>query len=252
MVVHKRLLVHFLNVGQADCILIQTPAGKNFLIDAGNNDDRSKVLNYLGKYSIRQIDYLVGTHPHEDHLGALDDIIRSYNVGKFFMPVCSDYRTFYHDVTRAAAAKGLTIIPATRSIELFIDGCRFKFLSPISTKYKNPNDYSVVIMLEYGSYKFLFMGDASSVVEQQLLRAESNLHADVLKVGHHGSTLASSQQFLDAVRPHLAIISCGPNGPYMHPDLITVHKLEALNCSVMQTDQHGDILISTDGNVLYS
>jgi competence protein ComEC len=154
------LKVHFIDVGQADCILIQAP-NKTMLIDAGNNADSNLILSYLKNLKINKIDVLVGTHPHEDHIGSLDSVIDSFDIGAVYMPKISTNTKTFEDVLLSIQKKGLKVTTAKAGVVLDLgEGVKAEMFAPNSDKYEEINEYSAVIKLTYGETSFLFTGDA--------------------------------------------------------------------------------------------
>jgi beta-lactamase superfamily II metal-dependent hydrolase len=242
------LKVHFLDVGQADCILIQTPSGKNMLIDAGNNADAGTITSYLDSQGVKKIDVLVGTHPHEDHIGSLDMVIKDYEIGKIYMPKVITTTKTFEDVLLAAKSKGLTINVAKAGVSIDLGSdVKAEILAPNGSSYEDLNNYSAVIKLTFGNTKFLFTGDASAQSEQEMLNKGYDLKSDVLKVGHHGSSSATTSEFLKAVNPKYAVISCGKNNDYGHPHKETMEKLKSMEITVYRTDECGTIVATSDG-----
>lgn len=249
------LKVHFMDVGQADSILVQLPDGKTMVIDAGNNGDGKLVVNYIKQLGIPKIDYLIGTHPHEDHIGGMDNVILAFPVGAFYMPKVSDQLTpttaTYNDVLSAAENQNLKIKTAKAGVVLFDEPelrLKAEILSPdASFSYSDLNNYSAVIRLTYGSKTFLFEGDAEEEAESVMLRSGKTLSADVLKLGHHGSSSSSSVAFLDAVKPGCAIISCETGNDYGHPHKETLQKLQERSIQIYRTDTQQTIIASCDG-----
>lgn len=242
-----QLKVHFLDVGHADSILVQMPQGQNMLVDAGNNNDGDYVVNYLKKTGIKQIDYLIGTHPHEDHIGGLDTVIENFSIGKVYMPGVNHSTKTFEDVLEAVQAKGLKITTAKAGVQLINNAdLTAVLLAPQSSTYDSLNNYSAVIKITYGQVSFLFAGDAEEQSEFEMLASSNiNCQADVLKVGHHGSNSSTSAEFLKAVEPKFAVISVGNGNNYGHP-----HKeiLERLNgVELYRTDINGNIVFTTDG-----
>lgn len=251
----KDMKVHFLDVGQADCIIIQLPNDQTMVIDAGNNGDGKLVVQYLQDLGISSIDYLIGTHPHEDHIGGMDKLIRAFTVKAFYMPRVSEKLTpttaTYNDVLTAAENKNLKIKSAKAGITLLEDasiGLKAEMLSPnASLDYSDLNNYSAVIRLTYGSRSFLFTGDAEEEAERIMMSGTAELSADVLKMGHHGSSSSSSNAFLDAVAPEYAIISCETGNDYGHPHRETLQKLKKHSIKVFRTDRQQTIIATCDG-----
>lgn len=227
----SKVKISFLDVGQADSILVESSSGKSMLIDAGNNADSDTVINYIKSEGISKIDILVATHPHEDHIGAMDEVIESFDIGKFYMPKVTTTTKNFEDLILAVKSKGEADI-----------------IAPDSTSYSDLNDYSAVIKLKCGNETFLLDGDAESISEQEMLNKGYNLNADVLKVGHHGSSSSTTSEFLKAVSPKYAVISVGKDNDYGHPTQQTLNKLSAANVQVFRTDDSGTIVALSDGN----
>ncbi|MDP4089088.1 MAG: ComEC/Rec2 family competence protein [Bacillota bacterium] len=240
------LKVHFIDVGQADSILIQQ--GENFmLIDAGNNADNETVKNYLDKQGVKELQYFVGTHSDEDHIGSADYVINSFKVGKVYFPKQTATTKTFKDFTAAVKAKGqgLTVPKVGETFKLGDAQCTV--LAPNSSSYKDDNDYSIVIKLTYGETSFLLTGDAEAASESEMLKNGIDLRADVLKVSHHGSKTSSSEDFLKAVKPEYAVISVGKDNKYKHPDQGTMDRLKAIGAVVYRTDENGTVVATSNG-----
>lgn len=246
---YGELIVHVLDVGQADSILVQWPGGHNMLIDGGNKDDGRAIVKYLEQAGVKQLDYLIATHPHEDHIGGLPYIIGKISIKRVYMPKVTANTKIYEDLLKAIKDKGLTINTARAGVALPLDGVGIsaEFLGPIGDKYDDLNQYSAVLKLQYGQNSFLFMGDAGLVAEQQMLDAGEDLKADVIKIGHHGSSDATSDALLDAVQPRAAVISVGRNNDYGHPDKTTLDKLQQRGITIYRTDEDGIVTFISDG-----
>ncbi len=242
------LRVSFIDVGQGDSEFIELPNGETLLIDAGTNETGQNVTNYIKSLGYTSINYVVGTHPHEDHIGGLDDVINTFDVGSLYMPkVTADTQTF-EDVLDAAESKGLMINTAKAGVTLVdSDGLSVKMLAPTQDSYDNTNDYSAVIKVVYDDTSFLFTGDAEEYSESLI---SGDVKADVLKVGHHGSSTSTSQAFLDRVSPSYAVISCGRDNSYGHPHSETLQKLSAAGVIVYRTDELGTITAVSDGKTI--
>lgn len=250
----KLLTAEFLDVDQADCELFFLPDDKILLIDAGNRGDGEEIVNYLKSKNIERIDYLVATHPHADHIGGMSDVVDSFEIGQIFAPRVAkgDVPTTktYEDFLISVQNKGLKLTAAKPGTTLF-EGADYKAecFAPNSDDYKELNDYSVVVKLSYGIHSFLLTGDAETLSEGEMLNAGFNLDSDVLKVGHHGSDTSSSKEFLQAVSPKYAIISCGTGNDYGHPHRQTLTALENLEGieKTFRTDLENTIIFTADG-----
>lgn len=245
------LRVHFLDVGQGDCILVQLPNGRNMLVDAGKNDSAGTINSYLKACGIARLDYLVGTHPHEDHIGSLDTIVQNLPVGEILLPQVTTNTRTYRDLLEEVAGKGLHVTVAKAGVNILEeDGLSVKVLAPLGSSYDDLNNYSAVVKITYGEVSFLLEGDAQVESEKEMLKSGADLRADVLKVGHHGSNTSTSSAFLGTVKPKYAVISVGAGNDYHHPHPTTVTKLKKAGAEVFRTDEKGTIVFTTDGKGL--
>lgn len=242
-----KLRVHFIDVGQADSILIQQ-GNENMLIDAGNNDDEETLKNYLGNLGITEFKYVVGTHAHEDHIGSLDYIMNSFKVGKIYFPKTTSSTKTFQNLVKAVQNKGMQFTAPAVGETFNLGEAECTILAPNSSRYDDANNYSIVIKIEYGNTSFLFTGDAEDVSEKEMLKNGLDLKADVLKAGHHGSKSSSTHKFLDAVNPKYAVISVGKDNDYGHPNAETLQKFSSRGIEVYRTDESGTIIAESDGN----
>ncbi len=247
------LEVYFFDVGQGDSELIRLPGGENILIDAGTSSTEDELVGELRSLGAETLDLVVATHPHADHIGGMAAVIDAFDVRQVVMPRVSESDTpttkTYENLLQSIADKGLTITPAEPGDELLSSGgAVLTVLAPNGEDYGDLNNYSVVLRLTYGEDSFLFTGDAEEASEEEMLSLDWPLTATVLKCGHHGSETSTSPAFLDAVSPQYAVISCGVDNDYGHPDAVTLEKLEAAGAEVFRTDRQGTILASTDGS----
>ncbi len=242
------LKVHYIDVGHGDCILIQAPSGKNMLIDAGNNTDADKITSYIANLGIKKLDIVVGTHPHADHIGSLDDVINTFDIGQVVMPKLIHTTRTYEDVLLAIQNKALKITSAKAGLALDLGNeLSTTLVGPYSDDYDNLNDYSAVIHLTFGNTSFLFTGDAEEPSESEMVASGANLKADVLKVGHHGSSSSSTISFLNKVSPKHAVITLGKDNSYGHPHQETINKFINAGINIYRTDMVGTIIAASDG-----
>ena len=244
--------VCYFDVGQADAELIQFPGGSNVLIDAGTSSTEDELIETLRSLGVETLDLVVATHPHADHIGGMAAVIEAFDVGGVVMPRVSDSDTpttkTYENLLEAIMEKGLSAAPAEPGAELLSEnGAALTVLAPNSEDYGDLNNYSVVLRLTFGTDSFLFTGDAEKESEEEMLGAGFDLSATVLKCGHHGSETSTSPPFLSAVGPQYAVISCGVDNDYGHPDAVTLEKLSAAGVEVFRTDLQGTIVAVSDG-----
>lgn len=240
----SEIKIHYIDVGQGDSELIQI-GDKNILIDAGTDDKKS--FNYLKSLGIATLDYVIATHPHEDHIGSMDDVINTFNIGTFYSPKVTTTTKTYENMVNAIKSKNLKITVPKVGDQLTIGDATLTFLAPNSDKYEDLNNYSIAVKLKYGNNSFIFMGDAQAISESEILAKQLDIQADIIKLGHHGSESSTSQAFLDKVNPKYAIISCGKNNDYGHPHQTTLDKLNAKNINVFRTDINGTIIATSNG-----
>lgn len=240
----SNIKIHYVDVGQGDCELIQIE-DKNILIDAGTSD--KKALDYLKYIGIKKIDYAIATHPHEDHIGSMDDVIKTFDIGTFYAPKATTTTKTFENMVKALKAKDLKMTVPKGGEEINIGNATLTFLAPNSDNYEDLNNYSIVVKLKYGNNSFIFMGDAQDISEGEILKKQLDVKADVLKVGHHGSHSSTTQEFLDKVNPKYAVISCEKGNDYGHPHKETLTKLNSKNISVFRTDLNGTIIAESNG-----
>ncbi len=243
VVADGNLTVYFIDVGQADSILI-TNNNHNMLIDAGNNEDGEQVVNFIKDKKIEKLDYVVGTHPHEDHIGGLDDVINSdIQIEKVLMPKMQTNTKTFEDVLDAIQNKGLKITAPKKGDTYTLGDASLEVMTDSIENKKNLNLSSITLLMKYGNNSFLFIGDAEKENEQT--RQWPNV--DVLKVGHHGSKTSSSQEFLNQTKPKISIIMAGVGNNYGLPKQEILDRLNNIGSKIYRTDESGTIIIKSDG-----
>lgn len=240
------LNVYFIDVGQADSILLENK-GHYMLIDAGNNEDGPNLVNYFNEQDIKEFDYVVGTHAHEDHIGGMDDIIKNFKIDNFYMPDAITTTKTFEDVLDALEETNVIFQTPKVNQTFNLQDTTITTLS-VTADEKNLNDTSIVLKVKHGTNTFLFMGDASTKIEKNLLNKD--IKSDVLKVGHHGSRYSTSLEFLKKVSPEYAVISVGENNTYKHPHEEILKRLEEQNIQIYRTDKQGTILAKSNGSII--
>ncbi len=243
------LNVYFIDVGQADCVLITSPDGA-MLIDGGNPQDAPEIISYIHQLGVTRLDVVVATHAHEDHVGGLSAVVDAFDVETIYSPV-EEYSSdcFQKFIASANAKCGITLCRA--GMEWLLGEAEITVLWPFEpVDTANTNNTSVVLRMVYGSVSFLFTGDLEHDAESQLAQSNAELSSTVLKVGHHGSSTSSSYIFLRRVLPEFAVISCGKGNSYGHPEEETLSRLEQAEAQIYRTDLNGTVMVSTDGTAI--
>ncbi len=238
------LVVHYIDVGQGDATFIELPNKETMLIDAGEKSEGKKVINYINDLGYNKIDYIVGTHPHSDHIGSLEEVINTFNIGDIYMPKVLANSNVYKDLLTTIKNKDKTVKKAFKNVSIIEEEeLNISFLSPTKDEYSNLNNYSAVLKITFGDNTFLFMGDAETEVEKEL----ALINCDVLKVGHHGSDTSSGLDFVKSTSPKYAIISVGKDNKYGHPDKSILKRYLDNNIKIYRTDLDGTIKVISDG-----
>ena len=223
--------VLFMYVGQADSTLIKYK-NKTMLIDAGNNEDGKNIVKFLKDKGISKLDYIVGTHYDEDHIGGLDDIIENFDIGKFYLSNGGELGPNYYNLEKAAKKKNLAITIPKVGDKIDFGDVDMEVMAASKFDGKNDNNASVVIQAKYGSRKYLFMGDLE---KQEEAKRKWN-EVDVLKAGHHGSNTSSTQEFLNQVKPKYVFVSAGKNNKYRLPNVKAMERIEKAGAKIFRTD----------------
>lgn len=239
------LKVHYLDVGQGDSIFVELPNNETMLIDAAESYQSENIINYLKNLNYQKIDYVIGTHPHTDHIGGLKNIINTFEIGKIYMPKVVSTTKTYESLLMAIKDKNLKINTAKAGTSIIdTDDLKINILAPNNSIYTELNNYSVVTKITYGTTKFLFMGDAEKLSENEI---KENVTADVIKIGHHGSNTSSSIDFIKKVNAKYGIISVGLNNKYNLPKEETITNWENSGTKIYLTSTNGTIRASSDG-----
>lgn len=249
----SRLTVHYLDVGQGDSAFIELPNSQCMLIDASVSSCGDRIVETIEGFGYSEIDYLVATHPHTDHIGGMSTVVESFEIGEIYMPKAASTSKTYENLLTVISDKGYEIHTARADKTICSNGeLQIDILAPVSESYEETNNYSAVIKITYGSNSFLFTGDAEKLSEEEMLDyCYDRLSSDVLKAGHHGSSSSTSEDFLQAVQPQYAVISCGADNSYGHPHKETIRRLHDMGVTYYRTDINGTVTISCNGDGAY-
>lgn len=241
--IYGLMRVHFLDVGQADSTFIELGNGQTMLIDAGEAHNASTIIQYIRDLQYSDIDYVVATHPHDDHIGGMAEVLESFEIGKMYMPKQTHTISAFEDMLDVMERKNIDAYTAKSGVNILTSGIiEIDILAPFADSYSNLNNSSAVVRIKYGDTIMLFTGDAEQEIEMQLL--DSGIDADVLKVGHHGAGSSSATSFIKAVSPEVAVISSG--GEYGHPHSDTLAILSEVGANIYRTDEQGTIQVTAD------
>lgn len=241
--------VHFIDVGQADCILVEHN-GKYMLVDGGNNADKDVILDYLDDLGVKEFEAIIMTHPHEDHIGSIDSVILNYKVKTIYAPKKEHTSKTYEDVLNAVIETGNTLHEPKPGESFKFGAITVTFLAPGKDYGNNLNNWSIGIKVSNGVHSFVMCGDAEKEAEEDMLAANLDLKADVLKLSHHGSDTSSTKEFVEAVNPKYAVITVGKDNSYGHPSKSTMKMLKNKKIPYFRTDEQGTIVIASDGDKL--
>lgn len=243
------LMVHFVDVGQADCILIE--CGSEFaIIDGGNKDDGQLVVSYLEQQGVQELSAVICTHAHEDHVGGLPSVLSVYPTAAVYAPTRTYSSNIFDDFLYYTDQQRLEVTIPAPSDTLTVGDAVLTVLGPVQS-YAETNDTSIVVRLDYGDTSFLFTGDMEVAAENDMLDYWSGnsdiFHVDVLKVGHHGSDTSTGYRFLYEVDPTYGVIPVGKDNSYGHPHAEPLSRLRDAGVTLLRTDELGHILAVSDG-----
>lgn len=240
------LEVHYIDVEQGDSILIKQ-GEHSMLIDAGNNDKGTTVWSYLLSQNVASLDYAICTHPDADHIGGMDVVLYKLDCESVFMPACEHDTETYEDLIRTIGQREQKVI-VPKCGEIYTLGeAQFQVLTDTEKNYGDNNNYSLAIRVTFGETSFLFTGDAEEEAEQDMMNSGLTLESDVYKAAHHGANWANTYEFLTAVNPTYAVVSCGEGNSYGHPRAEVLNDLRSLGVNVFRTDEQGSIVVTSDG-----
>lgn len=244
------LTLTMIDVGQADSFLL-VQDGKTMLVDCGTRATGEDVVKYLNEQGITRLDYVIGTHPHDDHMGGMYDVITNFEIGKIIMPeveVGKVTTNWYVKLMQEIKQGAYELEYAKLGAVYDLGEASFKIIGPIETDEINLNNYSIVLKVTFGDMDVIMTGDAETKVEKAIIESGETLGAEILKVGHHGSDTSSSDEFLDAVSPLYALISAKVGNKYEHPIKSTMQKLEKRKIEVYRTDENGTVVATITAN----
>ena len=237
--------MHFIDVGQALSVLVECD-GQYMLYDGGNVDDGSLIVSYLQSQGVEQLEYVFCSHAHEDHVGGLAAALAYFPAYHVYSPVTEASTKCFKDFVKYTQQQGLQVEVPAVGTTWPLGGATVTMVGPVA-QYSDTNDTSIVLRIEYGSTSFLLTGDMEKTAETDLVNSGVNLRADVLQLGHHGSSTSTGYLFLNSVLPEMAVISCGVNNKYGHPHEETLSILRDAGVDVYRTDLQGTITIGSDG-----
>ena len=244
--------VYYLDAGQSDCTIVICD-DKVLMIDCGTYNQLNRIRQSIHTLEIDEIDYMLITHQHDDHMGSAVDLISNLTVKNFIMPRLAESNNVtsktYNVLINTLNSKNINKIPAQDCKSFMLGDALVEILSPV-TQSNNLNNMSVVLKITYGNTEFLFQGDAESKIENDLLRSDFDIDVDVLKVGHHGSKTSSTDKYLDFTSPQIAIFSSGYGNNYGHPNGTILERFEQKGITAFSTFLNGDITVSSDGKII--
>lgn len=242
----NKMKVHFLDVGQGDSILVQSPNGKNLLVDGSTKDAGKEVVAYLKSHDVEKLDYVVATHPDADHIGGLISVLNSVSIKNFVDSGKVHTSQTYEEMLQLILNKNIPFIVPNIEDTIPLDDDLDITVLNVGEESDDNNEASIVLKITYGEVSFLLMGDADIRIEKEILE-RSNVKSTVLKAGHHGSDTSSSEYFIQAVKPEVTILSYGKDNSYGHPDAEVKSRLERISSQIYGTAVVGNIVVETDG-----
>ncbi len=247
----ETLTVHFIDVGQADCALLEC-GGEYLLIDGGKREDGSLVVTYLEEQGVEELTAVVCTHAHEDHVGGLPSVLAVYPTAAVYAPTRTYSSNVFDDFLYYTDQQGLTVTIPEPGDTIALGGTVLTVLGPV-TSYAETNDTSIILKAEFGTTSFLFTGDMEVAAENDMLDywgSQADWNVDVLKVGHHGSNTSTGYRFLNEVMPTYGVISVGADNTYGHPHDEPMSRLRDAGVTLLRTDEMGTVWAVSDGETV--
>ena len=241
--------VHILDVGQGLSVLVESQ-GHTMLYDGGDSDRSSYTVSYLQQHAVSSLDYVVASHYDADHLNRIVGALNVFPAQTVWGPDYTTETRIYQSFQSVLAAKALTCTQPAVGSQYQLGDAQIQILAPSGSDYDKPNDHSIALRIQDGNTSFLLTGDAEQESEAEMLSSGLPLASTVYVAGHHGSSTSSSREFVEAVRPEYAVISCGAGNPYGNPHKETLETLQAVDASIFRTDELGAIVVSTDGTAI--
>lgn len=253
--VEGALSVHMIDVGQGDSFLL-VQDGITALVDCGTASAGRDIVKYLQDLGISNIDYVFGTHPHDDHMGGMYEVITNFDIGKVIIPEINNVEVtsnWYLKLMKGLKDGGYQVEHPKLGTVYDLGGASIKVIGPIQEPTSNKNNYSIVLKVSFGEMDMIMTGDAEKTVEQDILESGEDIEAEILKVGHHGSDTSTGEEFLDAINPDFALISSEVGNKYKHPIISVMEELKEREILVYRTDESGTVIVTiTADNISFS
>lgn len=243
--VEGQLVVHMIDVGQADCFLL-VQDGMTALVDCGTRSTGKDAVEYLQELGITKLDYVIGTHPHDDHMGGMYDVITNFEIGKVIIPDSrnGEITANWYIKLMTELQNGTYKVHYAEEGEIFNLEDATMLVLAAETDVSNTNNYSIVLKVSFGQMDMIMTGDAETEIEEKILESGVNIDAEILKLGHHGSDTSNSEAFLDAISPEYGLISSGLGNKYEHPIKEIMERLKERDIEVYRTDESGSVVIT--------
>ncbi len=248
IVVDGEAVITFFDLDQRDSTLIQFD-DYDILIDAGDRAYGQDIVKKLNDIGVDDIEYLIATHPHADHIGGMDDVLLNFEVEHFVMPDVAHTSKTYENMIDIIIEKDIeVIIPEYGDYLIDEKNASLKVISPNIEEDDNLNNYSICLKFDFGNTRAIFTGDAEKEIEEMILKSGENIRADIFQAGHHGSSTSNTKQFVNAISPSITVISAGEDNKYGHPHVETIEILKSVGSDIYITSELSDIQIKTNGD----